>query len=169
MSDNKAPVGARRERPHMRNYGIAEDDEGLLLWDWVETRLVKARNYWVATASSESVPHAAPVWGLWHEGKFYFGSEPTARKSRDIAANPLVSLHLESGDEVVIVNGTVSLSDDLDLSARLAPIYGAKYPPFAPDASQKYYVVTPSVVLAWVEVDFPTTATRWTFDVDDVD
>jgi general stress protein 26 len=157
----------RRERPHMPNYGIATDGAGMLTWEWVDEQMAKARNYWVCTARPDGRPHAAPVWGVWLDGTLYFGSDRQSRKVRNLMANPAVVVHLESGDDTVIFEGTVEEVTDTSLQTRIAAAYAAKYPPFAPDPDPGpngiNYALRPQTVFAWREHDFPTSATRWQF------
>jgi PPOX class probable F420-dependent enzyme len=145
-------------------YGIHADDEGLLDWSWAEERLVAARNYWVTTVRPDGSPHAMPVWGLWHEGTFYFSSSPDSRKAKNLAANPAVTVHLESGDEVVVVEGVADDASDDDLLRTLGEDYSRKYSfEVTFTGGRPLVVVRPHVAYAWVEREFPKTATRFTF------
>jgi general stress protein 26 len=149
----------RQRRPAFDpNYGISESDEGMLPWSWAEERLAASRNYWVVT-SGEDGPRAAPVWGVWADGAVYFGTNPRSRKGRNIERDPRVVIHLESGDEVVILHGEVELAevDDPILDA-----YEAKYDHRPP--TKTLFRLRPVRVLAWREQDFPTSATRFDFD-----
>jgi len=156
-------------RPKMQNYGIATEETGLLAWDWVRKRLEKAQNYWVATTRPDGRPHVAPVWGILLDDYVYFSTGARSRKGRNLQANPAVALHLESGIECVIIEGTVQAISDKALYERIAPIYSQKYKPHgyeptAADLAQNpMYRVAPHTVLAWLETDFPNTATRWQF------
>jgi general stress protein 26 len=157
---------ASRPRFH-RSYGIwaADEGAGLLDWDWASERLERAHNYWVASASSAGRPHAAPIWGLWLEGVFYFSTARGSRKGVNLAENPIAVVHLESGDEVVIVEGPVqevSARKELD---RLAAAYGEKYTleiTFE-DPGSVVYALRPERAFAWREQDYPESATRFTF------
>jgi general stress protein 26 len=156
----------KRSRPKMQNYGISTKDEGLIAWDWVDQQMVKSRNYWISSTRPDGRPHAAPVWGVWHDGVLYFSTGRSAVKARNLMANPTVVVHLESGDDSVILEGTVEEVKDKALLTRVADVYGAKYPPFKPDPSDPgglWYALRPKLALAWQERDFPNTATRWTF------
>jgi PPOX class probable F420-dependent enzyme len=157
-----APEAARPKFPGV--YGIRADAEGLLDWSWAEERLVSARNYWVTTVRADGSPHAMPVWGLWHEDAFYFSSSPDSRKAKNLAANPAVTVHLESGDEVVVVEGRADYESGEDVLRRLGEDYSRKYS-FEVNftAGRPLVVVRPRVAYAWVEQDFPKTATRFTF------
>jgi general stress protein 26 len=145
-------------------YGIHADDEGLLDWSWAEERLVAARNYWVTTVRPNGSPHSMPVWGLWHEGAFYFSSSPDSRKAKNLAANTEVNVHLESGDEVVVIEGAADHESDEDLLRRLGADYTRKYSfEVSFTGGRPLVVVRPRAAYAWVEQDFPKTATRFSF------
>lgn len=151
------------DRPEMpAGYGLASGRKGLLTWQQVAEQLEQARNYWVCSTRPDGRPHAIPVWGLWLDGRFYFGTDPASRKGRNLAANPAVVVHLESGDDVVIIEGIAERISDDALSERLTALYDAKYAvPATPD-----HAVRPQTVLAWQEHDFPNTATRFQFLAD---
>jgi PPOX class probable F420-dependent enzyme len=162
---------AEPTRPNMPGYGIHSSGEGMLPWSHVDERMARARNYWVATTRPNGRPHCAPVWGAWVDGTFYFGSGPRSRKARNLSANPNVVVHLESGDDVVILEGTAEEVADPDpsLFTRIADAYAAKYldpetaEEFRPSSAEGMYAVRPHLAFAWLERDFPSTATRWVF------
>lgn len=158
-----APVAAR---PHMPGYGIAVEAEGMLPWAWAEAQLAAARNYWICTTRPDGRPHAAPVWGVWLDGAVHFGSGARSAKARNLAANPNVVVHLESGDDVVILEGVAEvLRADAEPArfAGVADAYGAKYPGFRPDGADPFYVVRPQLAFAWEEKSYPKSATRFRF------
>lgn len=66
---------------------------------------MRARNYWVVTTRSDGKPHSVPVWSIWLDETFYFGTDRRSRKGRNLATNPGLVVHLESGDDVVILEG----------------------------------------------------------------
>jgi Pyridoxamine 5'-phosphate oxidase len=144
-------------------YGINRStDEGLLPWSFVQERLTTARNYWIATARLDGRPHVAPVWGLWLDERFYFATDAASRKARNLEANPALVVHLESGDDVVILEGTAERVADPTCLARFADAYDAKYqirPDVGPAAL--VYGLRPLVAQAWREQDFVNSATRW--------
>jgi PPOX class probable F420-dependent enzyme len=142
-------------------YGISADEEGMLDWDWAEERLVAARNYWIGTTRADGRPHAAPVWGVWLDGALLFGTSPESVKGRNIARDPRVVAHLESGDEVVILEGAITMLDDPDRLRELERVYSEKY---AFDAKfPAAFQLKPDYALAWTESDYPRTATRFDF------
>lgn len=159
----------RATRPKMQNYGIATDNEGLMSWSWVDEQMAKVRNYWICTTRPDGRPHAAPVWGVWIDGTLYFGTSPDSIKIKNLAKNPIAVVHLESGDDTVIFEGTIVQATDLDKATltRIADVYEAKYAPFRPDFDSPEsmpFTLKPQTALSWLESDFPKTATRWHFD-----
>ena len=141
-----------------------------MAWEWVDGQMAKSRNYWICSTRPDGKPHAAPVWGVWVNGVLYFSSDAESRKARNLAANPEVVVHLESGDDAVIFEGVVETITDRErlLALGVGKAYAEKYPPFDPFAEDSppglWFALRPHTALAWLEKDFPNTATRWTFD-----
>jgi hypothetical protein len=166
MAANGDPSGesATRSRSYAPGYGIPSHSRGMLSWDQVEERMAEARNYWVATVRPNGRPHATPVWGLWVHRAFYFGTGPRTRKGRNLAENPNVAVHLESGEDAVIVEGVAEVVIDPypGLVERLFASSSAKYGMGSRDVEGSY-VVRPRVVFAW-SAGSPRTFTRWVFD-----
>ena len=149
----------RRSRPDFDpGYGISTDDEGMLPWSWADERLEASRNYWIVTVNVDGEPAAAPVWGVWAEGAVYFGTSPSSRKGRNLARDPRLVVHLESGDEVVILHGEAEV-EEVDESVLDA--YEAKYGYRPP--STRLFRLRPTRALAWLEAEYPKTATRFDF------
>jgi len=157
----RAPLVGRPKMP--TSYGIRAPTEGtgLLEWSFVSSRMKASRNYWIASASSDGVPHVAPVWGLWHQDTFYFSTDRHSRKGRNVATRPSVVVHLESGDEAVMIEGNAESVGDSGLLTELDSLYFQKYA-FHLDAGATYKVA-PKVAFAWLEKDFVGTATKWAF------
>ena len=109
-----------------------------------------------------------PVWGFWMEGALYFGTGRSTRKARNIAHNNAVSIHLESGDDAVIMEGrAVEVSDEQTL-AKLDKLSRKKYKmPVMISQESAMYRFFPRVVWAWSEKSFPNDATRWEFKLSD--
>ena len=151
------------DRPSMPSgYGLRADSEGQVHWAWVEERLTGSRNYWVCTTRADGRPHAIPVWAVWVDGVLLFSTDPKSLKGRNLAARPEVVVHLESGDEVVILEGVAEQMDPARLQA-FADVYDAKYGYRidTDNADFGLYQLDPGRVLAWREADFPTSATRF--------
>jgi len=143
-------------------YGVKPATEGRLVgWVDVVSKLTASRNYWVATASPKGFPHVMPVWGVWHQGAFYFGTDRKSRKAANLAANNAVVVHLESGDDVVILEGSAEAVEHEPLVDELDASYHAKYGYRL--KGNPIYRVEPRKAFAWAEADFPESATRWQF------
>jgi hypothetical protein len=144
-------------------YGISKESAGLLDWSWAVDRLTESRNYGIVTANADGRPHAAPVWGLWLDDSVVFSTSLQSRKGRNLARDPRVVVHLESGDEVVILEGSI---EPAELNAGIADAYKEKYG-WGPDpsgGSDGWFRLRPSLAYAWLEREYPKTATRFTFD-----
>ncbi len=161
------PPGVRVGLPQVPAlYGLKPRKQ-YLPWTHVRERLSSARNYWICTARPDGRPHSIPVWGFFLDDILYFGTGCSTRKSRNLAHNPAVSVHLESGDDVVIVEGTVEEVRESD-KATLAKLDAAskmkyKMPLMTIPGETVIYGVRARVVLAWTERGFPKDATRWEF------
>jgi pyridoxamine 5'-phosphate oxidase-like protein len=146
-------------------YGLKQREK-FLPFSHAEQRLTKARNYWICSTRPDGRPHSIPVWGFWIDGAAYFGTAKSSRKARNLAHTPAVSIHLESGDDVIILEGVAAEVNLADKSVfkKLDAASRAKYKiPLTVMPESVMYAVRPRVVLAWTEKDFPNNATRWTF------
>jgi hypothetical protein len=143
-------------------YGIKAVPGERLPWDEVERWLTASRNYWICTTRPDGRPHAKPVWGVWLDDRVLWGTSPESVSARNLAANPEVVVHVESGDEVAILEGTFAFERDAEVMARFIAAYDAKYDhKLELDAA---FGVRPRSCLSWTEADYPMTATRWVFD-----
>ena len=162
----KAPSVMRPTFPE----GYVEHPTGMLTWEHVVPRLVEAQSYWLCSVRPDGRPHAIPKWGVWVAGKLYFDGSAKTRHARNIAQNPQVVVHLESGDEVVIVEGHCKAlgKPAPALADQVAQEYRRKYAAhgYAPQATQwdagGLYAVTPCTVLAWT--NFADDPTKFVFD-----
>jgi hypothetical protein len=152
-----------RGQQTLRLFG-ADSQNAPLDWAWVESRLESAGTYWVVARSTER-PHPRPVWGMWHEDALYLSiGSPTVVAA--LAADPVVAVHLDSGTEVVIVEGsaTVQVTD-----ANLVAAYNRKYDwDYDAQTYGPLQRIEPEVVLSWRTAgwagrdSFRQTG-RWTF------
>ncbi len=135
----------------------------LLPWSFAEKRLRAAHNYWLCSTREDGRPHAAPVWGLWREGRFLFSTDPASQKARNLAANPQIIVHVESGAEVVLVEGRASPAE---LTTAVDRAYHRKYGThlIGFPGPMMLLSVTPSSAQAWREKDFPSSATRFALE-----
>ncbi len=158
---------ARPERAP-KGYAFPTGDEALLDWDDVERRMKDARFYWLATANADGTPRVRPIWGVWVDGHFYFDGHPRTGWARNLTRDPRVSIHLESADHVVIVEGEAEDLErtDEDLGKKIAASWDEKYGMLVPDATAKgIFRLTPSLARGWSE-DLGD-GTVWTFEPPD--
>ena len=152
-------------------YGAPAPPGDLLPWSWAEQRLVAARNYWIATTRPDGRPHCRPVWGVWLPDGFWFSTGSLAR--HNLAANRQITVHLESGDQVVIVEGVAAAVTGVGRLQAFLAAYNLKYDwdAAATDdqvtdssgAAGPAYRVRPWVVFGWdADMRAPT---RWSFGV----
>lgn len=142
---------------------------GDLQWAEVAARLAGPRNYWLGTTSPSGAPHAAPVWGVVLGGTLYLYSERSAVKARNIAADPRVVVHLESGDDVVIVRGVAedqgAPSQVPHVVSGLAVKYAApgdaEYLPGADPSFDVVYAIRPRSAMVWQLADYNGSQRRW--------
>jgi general stress protein 26 len=152
------------ERPGFApGYGISDaPPDGR--WSEVVARLESARNYWLATTRPDGRPHAMPLWGLWLDGAVVFSTDPESRNGRNLEANPELVVHLESGDDAVILEGRAEAVTDDDLLRRFSAAYFEKYGwRVEPGPGLGIYALRPRTAFTWREQDFPQSATRWRF------
>lgn len=106
-----------------------------------------------------------PVWGVWIEATFYFGTDRGSWKGKNLAQQPAIAVHLESGDDVVIVEGVAAPVTAAPLLAAIDDAYNIKYGMrvVGHPGDTVIFSVSPRTVFAWREKDFPVSATRWVF------
>ncbi|MDA8202350.1 MAG: TIGR03667 family PPOX class F420-dependent oxidoreductase [Chloroflexi bacterium] len=84
---------------------------------------------WFVTVRPDGTPIPVPVWFVWDGESIVLYSQPRAGKLRNIAANPRVSLHLDTdvrGDDMIVVTGTASVDETAPPMHEL-PAYAEKY------------------------------------------
>ena len=159
----------RVDRPEIpAEYGIARAT-GHVDWRHVEERLERARVYWIATVGAGGRPRVRPVDGMYVDGVIYVGGSLETRWIRDLAANPHVSVHLDSlqGDVVIVDGDAEVLRSNSDAFAeRMAVASNAKYPEYGMKPAQFKgpgpIAIRPRKVIAWT--DFMKDPTRFRFD-----
>ena len=141
----------------------------LLPWSWVDGRMKSSRNYWITTKSS-GFPSSRPVWGIWNDTRLFFSSG--SQIGRNLVADPRVQINLESGDELVIIEGIATPIKAADLR-EWADSYNRKYQWDMSESAEGVYEVRSQRVLAWIcdssgkdgGVLFSNTATEWRFEI----
>ncbi|HLY64124.1 MAG TPA: pyridoxamine 5'-phosphate oxidase family protein [Chloroflexota bacterium] len=153
-------------RPHFDpGYGIRTEPDGMLPWSALSEAFAAARSYWIGSTRADGRPHAAPVWGVWLDETLHFSTGPASVKGRNLARRPEVVVHLESGDDVFIIEGRGERVTNRDVLSRFADAYDAKYSfrPNPDDPGGLFCAVRPTAAYAWRERDFPQSATCWRF------
>jgi hypothetical protein len=139
-----------------------------LPWSWARQRLRLARNYWIATTRPDGRPHTRPVWGVWHQDAFYFSTGSLA--AENLRHGSALTVHLESGAEVLILEGDARPLTNTALDRELVSAYNEKYGwDLDPDQDSGWYEVRPDRAFGWLADDtgadrgaaFHGTATRW--------
>ncbi len=161
------------DRPYMPDgYGVPEAIDGVLAWERVERALVESLHYWAVTTRPDGRPHAIPRWGVWNRNSFWYDGSPDTVHVRNLRQRPAMVLHLESGAQAVVLEGTAAPSApvDAELGRTLSDMFGVKYGPLGyapepdvwsgPDAGG-LVVFRPHKALAWF--DFPNDVTRFKF------
>lgn len=75
-------------------------------WPWVDAQLAAAGTYWVVASGGEH-PHPRPVWGVWRDEVLHLSiGSPVV--SRLLELRPSVTVHLDSGVDAVVVEGSVA-------------------------------------------------------------
>jgi hypothetical protein len=170
VRDPQPRSATKIDRPFMPDGYLQEGRlNGYVPWSHVQDRMSSAKSYWISTTRPDGRPHTTPVWGMWLDDTFYFDGSPETVRGRNIAANPSISVHLESADDVVIMEGAAHeiTAPDLELRERLASAYSAKYAAAGyepgPETWEQggLYIFTIDKVLAWTAFD--KDPTRWTF------
>jgi Pyridoxamine 5'-phosphate oxidase len=141
-----------------------------MTWAEVADRLAAARTYWLGTTMASGAPHAAPVWGAVTDGTLHVYTERRTVKARNIAVSPRVLVHLESGEDVLIVHG---LAEDLGPPSAVPHVLAAlaaKYTrpadrQYLPDADPDFdvvYAIRATSAVTWQLADFSGSHRRWT-------
>jgi PPOX class probable F420-dependent enzyme len=95
----------------------------------IQTRLDDEQIVWMTTVNAAGQPQTSPVWFLVQGESIVVYSLRATPRTRNIAANPHVSLNLNStpsGNEVVVIEGLAEIVED-GPPAHEEPDYVTKY------------------------------------------
>jgi hypothetical protein len=158
-------------RPYMPGYGTlpASEGTGLLRWSWVEERLARSHDYWLATVTPTGWPHLMPVWAVWQDGRIWFSSANGSRKARNLVVEGRCTISTDDPREPVVVEGRARrITERHALEAMLAAEnakYGTDYGPEMIDpASNSVFALTAERVFALDSKDFTGSPTRFVFE-----
>lgn len=150
--------------------GYVDKPASFLTWDWVAAQLTDAKHYWLCSVRADGRPHVVPRWGVFLDDKFYYDGSPDTRHAQNIVKNPHVSLHLENGEQAIILDGTSKPAGrpSPELGMKLSKAYRRKYREMGyspkPDSWDKggLYVFTPRQCIAWS--NFTKDPTKFVFE-----
>jgi nitroimidazol reductase NimA-like FMN-containing flavoprotein (pyridoxamine 5'-phosphate oxidase superfamily) len=136
--------------------GYVDNPASFVTWEWVAAQLIESKHYWLCSVRPDGRPHVVPRWCVYVDGKIYYDGSPETRHARNIEENPHVSLHLESGEKAIILDGTSRPAEKPtpEFAQRLVEAY-RKYEElgYSPKANQwdegGLYVFTPRQCIAW--------------------
>jgi hypothetical protein len=156
--------------------GYADNPASILTWDWVSEQLTESLHYWLCSVRPPSSdaqggrPHVVPRWGVFIGDKFYYDGSPETIHARNIETNPNVSLHLESGEQAIILDGTAEPAGrpSPEMGMKLSKAYRRKYREMGyspkPDSWDHggLFVFTPRQCIAWS--NFTKDPTKFVFE-----
>jgi len=131
---------------------VPNDPKLWITWEHANDKLARETVYWVSTASRLGRPHAAPVWGIWKQSRFYFETAPNSVKGRNLSSNQSLVVHVQDGNDTVILEGTTRREKRTETLNQLRKDYFRKYQ-YTPDCSNKreqiFFMVEPKIIHAW--------------------
>jgi PPOX class probable F420-dependent enzyme len=98
--------------------------------EWWAFLVERPRPAILATSRADGRPHAAPVWIDVDDGTIVFNTGADTVKGRNLARDPRCSLVVQDDEApfaMVVVEGTVALSDELADVRRWAARIGGRY------------------------------------------
>ena len=136
--------------------GYVDHPISYVTWEWVTAQLTDAVHYWLCSVRPDGRPHVVPRWCVYVDGKIYYDGSPETQHARNLIENPHVSVHLESGEKAIILEGASEPAEKPapEFARRLVKAY-RKYAPqgYSPKANQwdegGLYVFTPRQCIAW--------------------
>ena len=137
--------------------GYADKPASYVSWEWVASQLTESKHYWLCSVRPNGRPHVVPRWCVYLDGKIYYDGSPETRHAQNIVENPNVSLHLESGEKAIILEGKSQPAGkpEAEFANRLAEAYRGKYAEngYIPEPNQwdegGLYVFTPHQCITW--------------------
>ena len=137
--------------------GYADNPASYVDWEWVAEQMTESKNYWLSSVRPNGSPHVVPRWGVFIDNKFWYDGSPETRHAQNIMKNPNVSLHLESGNQVVMMEGISKSAEKPtpEFATQLAEAIGRKYGEdgYSPKPDQwdegGLYVFTARQCIAW--------------------
>jgi len=143
----------RRVRPKFpEKWHVPNDPKMWITWRHANNKLAKEKVYWISTASRQGRPHATPVWGIWKANRFYFETDPNSVKGRNLSNNQSIVVHVQDGNDTVILEGSARGEKRAQRLNQLRKDYMRKYqytPDWSNELNQIVFRVEPRIVHAW--------------------
>lgn len=143
----------RRLRPKFpAEWQVPEDPKHWVTWTQASKKLKDEGVYWVSTSSLTGRPHAAPVWGVWKNNRFYFETDPSSVKGKNLRENPRAVVHVQDGADTVIIEGKSAVEKRPKALSLLKSDYVSKYqyePDWSDESGQVVIQVEPKIIHAW--------------------
>jgi hypothetical protein len=79
--------------------------------------------WFLGTGRPDGAPHSAGVGAVWFDGDLYFTSSPTARKARNLAADPACTISVRLAGIDLVLEGDAKQETDPTTLDRVAAIY----------------------------------------------
>jgi Pyridoxamine 5'-phosphate oxidase len=124
-------------------------DATALPWSRARDRLRESPIYWLTTTNEDRSPHATPVWGVWLDDRLLL-TVGSPVQLRNVRQRPQVNVHLESGSDVVVVEGEAEIGDAESGWGSFLARYNLKYDwDYSIESLGPPVVIRPRAVLAW--------------------
>jgi Pyridoxamine 5'-phosphate oxidase len=149
-------------------------------WTEAEHRLTKGGWFWLATVRPDGSPHVMPVFAAWSAPVLFVASKETARKSRNLDANPRCVITTDTGDLHVIIEGEARHVRDRQTLQRASDAFAAVYQwpttvidgrldaeygaPTSGGPPYEVFEIRPTIAFGLPTDGESTTPTRWRFD-----
>ena len=141
-----------------------------LTWSEIADRLSRARLFWLHTTGRDGLPNASPVWGAVVDDVLYHYTESRTVKSRNLAIDGRVIVHLESASDVLIVHGELECVGHPSEHPRVVGAFEVKYDrpeevPYVCSSDPCFdvmYALRPDRALSWCLPDTENSTRRWT-------
>jgi hypothetical protein len=120
-----------------------------------EDRLDHDVDLWVATAATAGVPHLVPLSFDWDGAALLLATPAASPTGRNLAVTRSVRLALGHTRDVVLIDGEVQFLEIAALPSDRADRFAARsgFDPRSLSTAYRWFIVTPSHIQAWREVD----------------
>lgn len=156
------------------------DPASVIPWDVATERLAEGQTYWWATTRPDGQPQIRPVLAVLIDGVLYSTTNRSARKARNLEANPRVACSTSTDEIDFVVEGRAEPVRDEPTLERIAEAYRTKYgwpvtlrdgafhapygaPTAGPPPYQPYSLVPDLVLGLGTTERFAMRSTRWRF------